>query len=179
MAPQVHTAAMAKAKAKAEAGKRKAKPKVAARRVPLQDVAPPDGQTVIIPTVAEPVGQDGVLPVRRSLEWLVFSCDPHHMHIVIQSANGKKTEMKVRTPALEHVLNCPTLRMANSVCRLQEVNVPGSILGLGVGNGAPDLPKDCRWQLYGTCDIDLPGMDFHRYTVVTNTGAQHSQMMIS
>ena len=178
MAPQVHTAAMAKAKAKAEAGKRKAKPKVAARRVPLQDVAPPDGQTVIIPTVAEPVGQDGVLPVRRSLEWLVFSCDPHHMHVVIQSANGK-TEMKVRSSALEHVLNCPNVRMANSVCRLQEVNGPGRILGLGVGNGAPDLPEDCRWQLYGTCDIDLPGMEFHRYTVVTNTGAQHSQMMIS
>jgi hypothetical protein len=100
------------------------------------------------------------------------------MHVVIQSANGK-TEMKVRTSALEHVLNCPHVRMANSVCRLQEVNVPGSILGLSVGNGAPDLPKDCRWQLYGTCDIDLPGMDFHRYTVITNTGAQHSQMMIS
>jgi hypothetical protein len=169
---------MAKAKAKAEAGKRKAKSKVAARCVPLQDVAPPDGQTVIMPIVAEPVGQDGVLPVRRALEWLVFSCDPHHMHVVIQSANGK-TEMKVRTSALEHVLNCPTVRMANSVCRLQEVNGPGTILGLGVGNGAPDLPEDCRWQLYGTCDIDLPGMEFHRYTVVTNTEAQHSQIMIS
>ena len=186
MAPKVPTAAKAKAKARAEAGKGKAKPKVAARRVPLQDVAPPDGQTVVMPAghdVAEPVGQDGALPVRPELEWLVFSCDPHHMHCIIQRANGK-TEMKVRTSALQHALDCPTLRMANSVCRLQEVNVPGSILGLGVGNGAPDLPKDCRWQLYGTCDVDLPdvdlpGMEFHRYTVVTNTGAQHSQMMIS
>ena len=120
MAPKVRTAA--KAKAKAEAGKGKAKPNVAARRVPLQDVASPDGQTVVMPAgrdVVEPVGQDGALPVRRSLEWLVFSCDPHHMHCIIQSASGK-TEMKVRTSALEHVLNCPTLRMANSACRLQK-----------------------------------------------------------
>ena len=178
MAPKVLAAAKAKANARA---KEKAKTKAKAQRVPLQDVAPPDGQDAVMPAghdVVEPVGQDGALPVRPALEWLVFSCDPHHMHCVIQSANGK-TEMKVRTDALQHVLDCPTLRMANSVCRLQEVNVPGSILGLGVGNGAPDLPKDCRWQLYGTCDIDLPGMDFHRATVITNTGAQHSQLMIS
>ena len=178
MAPMVLAAAKAKAQARAKA---KAKPQVAARRVPLQDVAPPDGQDVVMPAghdVAEPVGQDGALPVRPLVEWVLFSSDPHHMHCIIKSANGK-TEMKVRTSALRHLLDCPTLMMANPACRLQEVNVPGSILGLGVGNGAPDLPKDCRWQLYGTCDIDLPGMDFHRATVVTNTGVQHAQMLIS
>jgi len=169
MAPKVLVAAKAKAKAK---GIAKAKAKAAAQPVQHEDATLPVAQDVALPN-----GQDGDLRNVPSARWVCFSSDPTHIVCSIGRDDDKKVGVTVRTTAVQRVFNRP-VTMAHPVCRLQEVNVPGSILGLGVGLPAPDLPAECRWQLLGLCDLVQPGMQQPQFTVVSNTGIEHAQLLI-
>jgi len=148
MAPKVRVAA-AKAKAKAKAKAR--------AQLPVVFLHP-------------------AFPVNAPVHSAVFSCDASHAQCIINRTDGQ-IDVNINGAAVQHMLNRP-VTMAHPVCRLQEVNVPGSILGLGVGLPAPELPADCRWQLLGLCDLVQPGMQKPQFTVVSNTRIEHAQLLI-